>query len=144
MRRRLLSLLLAIIIALSGTFILQSCSYVHLNNDSIDNNNAIARLYIGLSSNKLKREFEIADVEKIIASHFNAATLQESIGFYKGEREKSLIITIINCCRWEEPNKIFQEKINKLVVQLQQDLGQESILVEHILQGDARAFEVFE
>jgi len=144
MRKNLTLSLLAVAIALSGTFILQSCSTVHLNNDSIDNNNAIARVYIGLSSNIKQRKYEIEDVENILANHFDGVTLQESVGFYNGEEERILTVTIINCCRWEESKEIFRDKINNLVTQLRQDLGQESILVEYITQERLEAFEVFE
>jgi len=144
MRKILPSLLLAVIIVLSAILILQSRSTPSLKNDASSGNTAIARLYISLSSKKLQREYEIGDVEKILVNHFNGATIQESTGFYNGKRERSLVITIINCCRWEEPIEEFQVKINNLVVQLRQDLEQESILVEHISPGDTQAFELYE
>ncbi len=136
--------LLGIILASCAMLLLVSCSTVDLNNNSTDNNSAVARLYIGLSSSKLYREILVEEVEEIISRHFKAATVQESTGFYEGEKERSLIITIINCCRWKEPEEGFREKINNLASQLKNDLGQESILVEYISQGHSEIFEVLE
>jgi len=138
------SLLLAVIIVLSAILIWQYRLAPSLQNDASNSNEAIARLYISLSSKTLQREYEINDVEKILANHFDGATMQEATGFYNGKRERSLVITIINCCRWEEPKEKFREKINYLVTQLRQDLGQESILVEYITPEKPEAFELYE
>ena len=86
----------------------------------------------------------IVDVENILINHFNGATLQESLGFFNRKKERSLIITIINCCGWEEPIEIFREKINIFVKQLRHEPGQESILVEHTSKGNTQIFEVLE
>ena len=107
-------------------------------------NTVITRIYVSLSSEKLKREFEIADVENILINHFNGATLQESLGFFNGKKERSLIVTIINCCGWEKPKDKFRESINNLVLELRHELGQESILVEHTSKGNTQIFEVLE
>jgi len=144
MRRILPSLLLAVIIVLSAILILQSCATPPLTNDASSTNTAITRLYISLSSKRLQREYEVGDVEKILVNHFNGATMQESTGIHNGKKERSLVITIINCCSWEEPKEKFQEKINNLVMQLRNDLGQESILVEYIAPGKTEAFELYE
>jgi len=144
MRRILPSLLLAVIIVLGAILILQSRSKPTLTKNTSNDNTAIARLYISLSSKILQRKYEIKDVEEILINHFSGATLQESIGFYKGKKERSLVITIINCCEWEEPKEKFREKIKNLVVQLKNDLGQKSILVEHITPGNSEAFEIYE
>jgi hypothetical protein len=87
---------------------------------------------------------EIVDVENILLKHFDGATLQEANGFYKGQREKSLVIKIINCCSWEKPREQFLESINNLVLQLRDKLGQESILVEYSSSGKTQIFEVLE
>lgn len=79
-----------------------------------------------------------------MGKHFDGATLQEAIGFYKGEREKSLIITIANCCRWEKPKDQFRKSVNNLVLELRRELGQESILVEYSSYGETHIFEILE
>ena len=136
---------LASILTLASILWIVSCSTVNLDNEhSRENNNAIVRVYIGLSSSKLQREIEIEEVEEIISKHFDSATLQESIGFYEGEKERSLIITIVNCCSWEDQTERFQEKINNLALELKNDLGQESILVEYLSNEKTDAFEALE
>ncbi len=144
MQRILPSSYLQTIAPLMLLLMLQSCSAHSLKSEAFKDNTAITRIYVSLSSEKLRREFEIADVENILINHFNGATLQESLGFFNGKKERSLTITIINCCRWEEPIEIFREKINNLVKQLRQDLGQESILVEVNRTTDIQVFEVLE
>ena len=139
-KQLLLFLILAISVLLNST----SCSHHGLNNEDARNDNAVVRIYVGLNSNKLNREFEVADVEKILAEHFDGATLQEGTGHYIGETEKNLIITIINCCRWEVSEEIFQNKIKKLITQLKKELGQESILVEYLSSGNTEVFEIYE
>jgi len=141
-KNNLLSLYI-IFIALGSAFLLQSCATVNLKNNE-PNNNTIVRIYIGLSTNTAQEEIEIVDVENILLTHFDGATLQEANGFYKGKREKSLVITIINCCRWERPREQFIESINNLVFQLRDKLGEESILVEHSSSGKTQIFEVLE
>lgn len=134
---------LASILTLASILFIVSCSTVNLDNEhSKENNGVIVRVYIGLNSNKLQREIEIEEVEEIISKHFDSATLQESTGFYEGEKERSLIITIINCCSWEEAEDNFRIKITNLASQLRGDLGQESILVEYLSNGRTEAFEV--
>jgi len=84
-RNQLLSLLI-ICIALIPAFLFQSCATANLN-DKANSNNIIVRLYIGLSSNI--NQVEIEDVENILGKHFDRATLQEVIGFYKGEGKRA-------------------------------------------------------
>jgi hypothetical protein len=120
---------------------LQSCATANLNQNTTSNN-IIVRLYIGLSSNI--NQVKIEDIENILGKHFDGATLQEAIGFYKKEREKSLIITLINCCRWEKPKDQFLGGVNNLVLELRCELGQESILVEHSSSGETHIFEILE
>ena len=144
MRKVNSSLLTKVVLAISAILFIESCSSVNVNKHSLDNNNAIARIYIGLNSNNLQRDIQIKEVEEIISKHFSASTIQQSTGFYKGERENSLIVTIINCCSWEVPNENFRNKIKNLVLNLRSDLGQESILVEYLFNGKTEAFEVLE
>ncbi|GJM15976.1 MAG: hypothetical protein DHS20C13_13030 [Thermodesulfobacteriota bacterium] len=144
MQKILPSPYLRIIASLFLVLMLQSCSTHSHKSKNLKYNTAITRIYLSLSSEKLKREFEIADVENILINHFNGATLQESIGFFNRKKERSLTITIVNCCRWEEPIEVFREKINNLVKQLRNDLGQESILVEVNRTTDIQVFEVLE
>lgn len=145
MKRIVKSSGLASTLTLAAILFAVSCSTVNLDNEySKKSNNAIVRIYIGLSSSKLQREINIEEVEEIISKHFNSATLQESMGFYKGEKERSLIITIINCCSWKDQTERFQEKISNLASQLKDDLGQESILVEYLYEGKSGAFEILE
>ena len=143
-RNKLLSLFI-IFIALDMAFLFQSCARVDLDNSNNNNtNHTIARLYIGLSSDIDKEGIEIRDIENILGKRFDGATLQEATGFYKGQREKSLIITIINCCRWEQPQDQFLERIKHLATELRHELNQESILVEHTSSGEIQIFEIME
>lgn len=141
-KNNLLSLFI-IFIAVSSALLLQSCATVNLKNNE-SNKNTIVRMYIGLSTNTVQEEIEIVDVENILLKHFDGATLQEANGFYKGKREKSLIITIINCCSWEKPREQFLASINNLVLELIDKLGQESILVEHSSSRKTQIIEVVE
>lgn len=131
-----------VVLAISAILFMESCASVNVNNQSLDKNSAIVRIYVGLNSNKTQRDIEVEEVEEIISKHFSASTLQPSTGYYEGLKEKSLIVTIINCCRWVEPNEKFRNRINNLVLQLRDDLGQESILVEFVSNGRTEAFEV--
>lgn len=111
--------------------------------DSTAGNTAIARLYIGLSSKQANEDYESELVEEIISSHFDGATIQESKGIYQGKVENSLIITIINCCRWEMSKGDFRNKIQNLAIELKHKLSQESILIEYITTGKNEAFEIY-
>ncbi len=141
-RNKLLSLVL-IFTAIGQAFLFHSCARVDSNSNEI-NNNAIVRLYIGLSLNIDKKGIKIRDLENILVKHFDGATLQEASGFYKGQRERSLIITIINCCRWEQPEDQFLERIKHLADELRHELDQESILVEYTASGEIQIFEIME
>jgi len=78
MQRTLPSSYLQTIAPLMLLLMLQSCSAHSLRSEAFKDNTAITRIYVSLSSEKLKREFEIADVENILINHFNGATLEES------------------------------------------------------------------
>ena len=75
-------------------------------------------LYIG-HDNKTLEKFKEAFINKLITKYFEAYTLQEVKGFYKGNKEDSYKIEIIT----NEDNKV-QELKNYLV----HKLNQESIL----------------
>lgn len=130
------------ILSLSAILLLSySCASTNYAN-SADNNVAIARLYIGLGSKGSNMDYELEQVEKIISSHFNGATIQKSKGIYQSKSENSLIVTIINCCGWEIQKGAFRKKIQKLAIELKQKFSQESILIEHITAGKNEAFEI--
>lgn len=138
--------LFIILIALGLGFLFQSCARVDLDNGNTSNNTShtIARLYVGLSSDTDKEGIETSAIENIMRKHFDGATLQEATGFYKGRREKSLIITIINCCSWEQPQDQFLKRIKLLASELRHELDQESVLVEQTYSGETRIFEIME
>lgn len=131
---------------LGAVCLIQSCASVNLHNGNVSNNtnDTIVRLYLGLSSENGEQEIEIGDVENILSNHFDGATLQEATGLYKGVREQSLIITIINCCTWQEPEEDFLNKLKVLVSELKLEFSQESILVEHTSSGETRVFEIMQ
>lgn len=146
MKRNYILSIFIIITAIGSVFLLESCTRVNLYNssDSNNTNNTIVRLYLGLSSDYKQQKIEMIDVEKILRNHFDGATLQKATGIYKGGKENSVIITIINCCRWEEPEEDFLENIKSLVRELKHELSQESILVEHTSSSSTQVFEILE
>lgn len=109
-----------------------------------ENEDTIVRIYIALSSEKHGKEYKVEDVEEILVKHFSGATMQETVGYYKGKREKSLEITIINCCSWKEPDKKFRKKVEKLNKELTDKLGQQAILIELVSNDGIEGFETIE
>ena len=75
-------------------------------------------LYIGHDNTTLKR-FKEEVINKIITKYFDAYTMQNVTGFYKGIKEDSYKIEIIT-------NR--DKKVNKLKDFLASELNQESIL----------------
>ena len=75
-------------------------------------------LYIG-HNNKTLKKFKEASINKLITKYFEAYTLQEVKGFYKGNKEDSYKVEIIT-----DKDK----KVNKLKDFLVSELNQESIL----------------
>ncbi len=75
-------------------------------------------LYIGHDNKTLKR-FKEEVINKIITKYFDAYTMQNVTGFYKGIKEDSYKIEIIT-------NR--DKKVNKLKDFLASELNQESIL----------------
>jgi len=120
-----------------------SCAKVELNKKTYGSNTAIAHIYIGLNSQTNEETFEATAVQSILEKHFNGVTIEHAKGVYNGKSEESLIVTIINCCRWEIPEKAFREKIDSLVLDLKNSLKQESVLVEYITTNGGEAFEVY-
>jgi hypothetical protein len=106
-----------------------------------ENEDAIVRIYIALSSEQNGKEYTVEEVEKILVKHFSGATMQETVGYYKGNREKSLEITIINCCSWKESDKEFRKKVENLNEELRDKLGQKSVLVELLSNNDIDGIE---
>ena len=109
-----------------------------------ENEDAIVRIYIALSSEQNGKEYTVEEVEKILVKHFSGATMQETVGYYKGNRQKSLEITIINCCSWKESDKKFRKKVENLNKELTDKLGQQSVLVELVSNNNIDGFETIE
>ena len=105
---------------------------------------SVVRIYVALSSDKNGKEYSLEDVEEILVKHFSGATVQETVGYYEGKREKSLNITIINCCEWKVSDKKFREKIDKLNKELTEKLGQEAILIELVSNDGIEGFQTIE
>ena len=75
---------------------------------------SVVRIYVALSSEKHGKVYTLEDIEKILVRHFSGATVQETVGYYEGKREKSLNITIINCCDWKvSDSSKFRKKVEK-------------------------------
>jgi len=121
-----------------------SCSRVELNTQASGAHNAVARLYIGLASRTNEETFETGLVQAILDKHFEGATIEHATGVYHDNAEESVTVTVINCCRWEIPEKEFREKINNLAKDIKNTLNQESVLVEYINSNGGSAFEVYD
>jgi len=121
-----------------------SCARVELDTQAPGAHNAVARLYIGLTSRTTEETFETGLVQAILDKHFEGATIEHATGVYHGNAEESVIVTVINCCGWEIPEKEFREKINNLAKNIKNALKQESVLVEYINSSGGGAFEVYD
>ena len=120
-----------------------SCAKVELNKETYDSNTAIARIYVGLTSRTNEETFEVDMVQSILEKHFDGVTIERAKGIYNGKSEESLIVTIVNCCRWKIAENEFRKKIDGLVVELKNSLKQESVLVEYITTSGGEAFEIY-
>lgn len=120
-----------------------SCTKVELNKETYSSNTAIARIYVGLTSRTNEETFEVDMVQSILEKHFDGVTIEHAKGIYNGKSEDSLIVTIVNCCRWRISENAFRKKINSLVLDLKNSLNQESVLVEYITTNGGEAFEVY-
>ena len=109
-----------------------------------ENEDTIVRIYVALSSQKHGKDYKIEDVEKIVVKHFPDATVKETVGYYEGKREKSLNITIINCCDWKVSEEKFHKKLAELNEELTQKLGQEAVLVEFFSNEGREGFQTIE
>lgn len=105
---------------------------------------SVVRIYVALSSDKNGKEYDLEDVEAILVKHFSGATVQETVGYYEGKREKSLNITIINCCDWKVSDKKFRKKIDELNKELTEKLGQEAILIELVSNEGMEGYQTIE
>lgn len=135
--------LLAVIVVLIIFLILQNreLSSIKIKTGHED---SVVRIYVALSSDKNGKQYSLEDVEEILVKHFSGATVQETVGYYEGKREKSLNITIINCCEWKVSDKKFREKIDKLNKELTEKLGQEAILIELVSNDGIEGFQTIE
>ena len=135
--------LLAVIVVLIIFLILQKreLSSIKIKTGYED---SVVRIYVALSSDKSGKEYTLEDVEAILVKHFSGATIQETVGYYEGKREKSLNITIINCCDWKVSDKKFREKIDELNKELTENLGQEAILIELVSNNGMEGFQTIE
>jgi hypothetical protein len=124
-------------------FFSMSCARVELKTETYSANTAIARIYVGLTSRTNEETFEADTVQSILEKHFDGVTIERAKGIYNGKAEESLIVTIVNCCRWEITDKEFRKKIDSLVLELKNSLNQESVLVEYISTKGGEAFEVY-
>ncbi len=105
---------------------------------------SVVRIYVALSSDKNGKKYDLEDVEAILVKHFSGATVQETVGYYEGKREKSLNITIINCCDWKVSDKKFRKKIDELNKELTEKLGQEAILIELVSNEGMEGYQTIE
>lgn len=135
--------LLAVIVVLIIFLILQKreLSSIKIKTGYED---SVVRIYVALSSDKNGKEYTLEDVEAILVKHFSGATVQETVGYYEGKREKSLNITIINCCDWKVSDKKFREKIDELNQELTEKLGQEAILIELVSKDGMEGFQTID
>ena len=143
MRRFITPALLIIIAILILVLIYQNRKLSSIK-EQAESEDAIVKIYIALSSEKHGKEYRIEDVEKILVKHFSGATIEETVGYYKGKREKSLEITIINCCSWKESDKKFRKRVERLNKELTEKLGQKSVLIELVSNNNINGIETIE
>lgn len=142
--KRFLTPALLIVIALLVLVLIYQSREMSSIKVQTENEDAIVRIYIALSSEKHGKQYSADDVEKMLVKHFSGATMQETVGYYKGKREKSLEITIINCCSWKESDKKFWKKVKNLNKELTDKMGQQSVLVELVSNNGIEGFETIE
>jgi PII-like signaling protein len=144
MQAKYLTHALLVIIAVLMIFLIFQNRELSTIKVKTENEDAIVRIYVALSSEKHGKEYKLEDVEKILVKHFSGATVQESVGYYEGKREKSLNITIINCCDWKVSDKKFRKKVEKLNKELTGKLGQDAILIELVSNDGIEGFQTIE
>lgn len=130
MKAKHLTPLLLVVIAVLVVFLIYQSLELSKIKVKTENEDSIVRIYVALSSEKHDREYTLEDVEAILVKHFSGATIHETVGYYEGKREKSLNITIINCCDWKVSDEKFRKKVQELNGELKEKLGQEAILIE--------------
>ena len=86
MQKITLPILLVIILILSAALIYQNQLDYSSSGIAKDDGVSIVRIYLGMSSKELGKEFSVQDAENIIAKYFSGATLGESIGYYDENR----------------------------------------------------------
>jgi len=144
MKAKHLTPVLLIIIAVLIIFLIFQNRELSSIKVKTENEDTIVRIYVALSSEKHGKVYKPEDVEEILVKHFPSATVQETVGYYEGKREKSLNITIFNCCDWKVSDKKFRNKVAKLNEELTQKLGQEAILVELFSNDGREGFQTIE
>ncbi len=144
MQAKYLTPALLVIIAVLMVFLIFQNRELSTIKVKTENEDTIVRIYVALSSEKHGKEYKLEDVEKILVKHFSGATVQETVGYYEGKREKSLNITIINCCDWKLSDKKFRKKIAKLNEELTDKLGQDAILIELVSNDGIEGFQTIE
>lgn len=137
-RKNTYTTLILVIMAVGLIFVALSCTKANLESPDPINNDATARIYIGLPSN-----IEEEEIILITEKYFDGATIQEATGLYKGSRETSLVITIINCCRWKVSEETFRENIHEISTELREQLEQDSILIEYNSPEGIELIEVY-
>jgi hypothetical protein len=83
--------------------------------------------YIG--SNNATHELEADKIEGIIASHFDGFTAFQVIGYWRGSKEKTLLIQAIT--------EKTDSELAKIAKELKEKLSQESILMEIVESNSA-------
>ena len=144
MKAKHITPILLLIIAVLLAFLIYQGRELNRVKIKTENEDSIVRIYVALSSEKHGREYALEDVEKILVKHFSGATVQETVGYYEGKREKSLNITIINCCDWKVSEKKFRNKVEELNSELTEKLGQEAILIELVSNDGVEGFQTIE
>jgi len=82
------------------------------------------KVYYYVGSNNTTKKLEIEKIEKIVAAHFEGFTASEVIGYWRGNKERSLKVEIIT--------DINPAEIARIARELKAKLDQESIMVEII------------
>lgn len=90
------------------------------------------KIFIGLNDKDLHKQIiETKEVKKTLSILFDCFTLTESMGYWKKEKESTLVIDIIS-------NESERENICNKVRFLKQHLNQECILITEIILNDVK------
>ena len=75
-----------------------------------------------IGSNNETKELEREAIEAILNAHFEGYTAREVVGYWKGERERTLEVEAIT--------DMIDEKIKAVAAELRDGLKQQAVLVE--------------